>query len=132
MNPNHALSNDELSLVEQVVNYHAKTKYDYRNQRFVDDISTQYAYYRELEWCEYVKLVMFVMNNLKSFNMEGLTYDIYSNKFIQLGQTANCLRAVNIFNEGDCVVRNDDGSVSINRDIVWRVAKFLCDYSFHI
>ena len=64
-----------MDLVERVIAYHAKTRYDYQNHVFVDDPSTQYAYYRELEWCEYIKLVMFVMNNINSFRMENLTYD---------------------------------------------------------
>ena len=82
LSPTHGLSEDELSLVEQVLSYHAKPRYDYENQGFVSDMSTQYSYYKELEFCEYVKLVMFVMNNIGSFRMEGLTYDITSNKFI--------------------------------------------------
>ena len=83
LNPNHQLSDDELALVQDVLDYHARGKYDYRNQRFVDDASTQYAYYKELEFCEYVKMVMFVMNNLNSFSsMTGLAYDTFTNKFI--------------------------------------------------
>ena len=82
LNPTHNLSQDELDLVETVIDYHSRTKYDYQSQQFVDDISTKFAYYRELEWCEYVKMVMFVMNNINSFGMENLTYDPSVNKFI--------------------------------------------------
>jgi hypothetical protein len=64
LNPTNQLSQDELDLVEMVMEYHSKTKYDYAAEMFVDDESTKYAYYKELEFCEYVKLVMFVMNNL--------------------------------------------------------------------
>lgn len=64
------------------MDYHARTKYDYENQEFVDDQSTQYAYYKELEFCEYVKMVMFVMNNLTNLDMNNLSYDQSSNKFI--------------------------------------------------
>ena len=52
-----------------MLDYHSKTRYDYKRQKFVDDPSTQYGYYKELEFCEYVKLVMFVMNNISSFNL---------------------------------------------------------------
>ena len=94
LNPMNSLSQDELDLVEMVLNYHSRTKYDYKEQRFTDDTlyldngrpiqnNTQYAYYKELEFCEYVKLVMFVMNNIKSFDMNVLSYDVSSNKFIQ-------------------------------------------------
>lgn len=31
LNPNNRLSNDELDLVERILNYHARTMYDYRN-----------------------------------------------------------------------------------------------------
>jgi hypothetical protein len=73
----------------------------------VDDDSTKYAYYRELEWCEYVKMVMFVMNNINSFDMVNLSYDPITNKFIRIGSDENeCLRVVKIFNEGDHVVEN--------------------------
>ena len=56
--------------------------YDYGNQKFSSDMSTQYAYYRELEWCEWVKMVIFVMNNLNSFDLSALTYELSSNKFV--------------------------------------------------
>ena len=70
-----------------VLDYHSKTKYNYESQEFVSDLSTQYAYYKELEWCEYVKMVMFVMNNISSFASAGMTYvDTYYdqgvNKFV--------------------------------------------------
>ena len=81
LNPDHGLSEDELDLVEQVIDYHSKTKYDYENNVFADDASTKYAYYREIELCQYLKFVMFVMNNLNSFNSE-LTYEVSSNKFL--------------------------------------------------
>lgn len=45
-------------------------------------MATQYAYYRELEWCEWVKMVIFVMNNLNSFDLSALTYELSSNKFV--------------------------------------------------
>lgn len=64
------------------MDYHSKTKYDYERQEFVSDQSTQYAYYKELEFCEYVKMVMFVMNNLDNFDLNNLSYDPSSNKFI--------------------------------------------------
>lgn len=131
-NHSSGLSEDELELVQQVLDYHAKTKYDYKTEQFVDDISTQFSYYKELEWCEYVKLVMFIMNNLKSFNMEGLTYDISTNKFIQTGASANCLRVVRIFNEDSYIVENPQGQVALNHAIILKVSKFLCDYVFHI
>jgi len=67
LNPDNGLSADEMDLVERVIDYHSKPKYDYQSQTFVDDVSTQYAYYRELELCGYIKLVMFIMNNLSSF-----------------------------------------------------------------
>ena len=133
LNPTHSLSNDELDLVETVLDYHAKTKYNYETQQFVDDISTKYAYYKELEWCEYVKLVMFVMNNIQSFNMTGLTYDISSNKFIQTGDgSPDCLRVVKIFNQNGNVVSDDAGNVVLDSNILLKVAMFLCDFVFHI
>ena len=132
LNPNNTLSQLELQLVEMVINYHSKPKYDYRTQTFSDNPSTQYAYYKELEFCEYVKLIMFVVNNLKSFNMKGLTYDIQSNKFIQVGQPANCLRTVNIFNNGTSIVKDEYGKVALNDEVLDKVAGFLRDYVFHI
>ena len=65
-----------------VLDFHSKTMYNYQEQQFSDDLSTQYAYYREIEFCEYLKMVMFISNNLNSFNLSGLTYDVVSNKFI--------------------------------------------------
>lgn len=83
LNPKNTLTQDELSLVDMVIDYHSKTKYDYANQKFVDDPSTKYAYYRELEFCEYVKMVMFITNNMDSFNLDSEpTYDVSSNRFI--------------------------------------------------
>ena len=82
LSPTNELSQDEISLVENVIDYHARTKYDYRSQEFVDDQSTQYAYYREMEFCEYVKMVMFIMNNITNFQGNNLSYNPYSNKFI--------------------------------------------------
>lgn len=108
-NPNNGLSKDELDLVETVLNYHSRTKYSYQERRFVDDEysdvdyhpgSTKYSYYKELEWCEYVKMVMFIVNNLRSFNInKNLSYDIISNKFFQMGtDDINCIRVVELFN----------------------------------
>lgn len=105
LNPTHGLSKDELDLVETVIDYHSRTKYDYETEQFVDDDSTKFAYYRELEWCEYVKMVMFVMNNINSFGMENLSYDTTTNKFIRMGSDQNdCLRVVKIFTDGNSVV----------------------------
>ena len=134
LNPNNELSNDELDLVERVIDYHSKAKYDYQSQQFVDDPSTKYAYYRELEFFEWVKLVMFVMNNIKSFNMDGLTYDISSNKFIHtLMDTEDCMRVVNIFNQNDkYIVKNASGGIALNYAVLLKVSKFLCDYVFHV
>ena len=134
LNPNNQLTDDELSLVEMVVNYHAKPRYDYKNQRFVDAMSTQYAYYRELEFCEYVKLVMFIMNNLNSFKPDDeLSYDISSNKFIQTAKSMdNCIRVVQIFNEGSSIVKNKNGTVALDHKMLLRVSEFLCKYAFHI
>ena len=119
-----------------MIDYHSRPRYDYEKQKFVDDMSTQYGYYRELEWCEYVKLVMFVMNNIKSFGMENLTYDIASNKFIHVGtDSSDCVRVVRIFNEDGeegSVVENIYGKVALNLPMIAKVAQFLCDYVFHI
>lgn len=82
LNPNNNLSEDEMELVERVIDYHSKTKYDYERQMFVDNPSTQYAYYRELEFCDYLKMVMFVVNNLNSFDLTELTYDTVHNHFV--------------------------------------------------
>ena len=75
---------------------------------------------------------MFIVNNLNSFRLSGLTYDISTNKFIQTGIDSNCLRVVNIFNDGEHVVEDLDGNIVINDEIMDRVSKFLCDYAFHI
>ena len=100
---------------------------------FVDDMATQYAYYKELEWCEYVKLVMFIVNNIKSFDMTGLTYDISSNKFIRTANNStDCLRVVKIFNNGGSIVQDSENRVAINHETIQMVSKFLCDYVFHI
>ena len=96
-------------------------------------MSTQYAYYKELEFFEWVKLVMFVMNNIKSFGMENLTYDPSVNKFILHGNDEkNCMRVVNIFNQDGHVVENSEGGVALNEDILDRVSRFLAEYVFHI
>lgn len=134
LSPTNELSDDELSLVEKVMDYHARTKYDYEIQEFVDDQSTQYAYYKELEFCEYVKMVMFVMNNLNNFNLDNLSYDQSSNKFIQTRTDAkNCLRVVELFSDGVNVVSDAQGNVVLDKKgILFKVAKFLCDYVFNI
>ena len=144
LNPTNNLSQDELDLVEMVLNYHSRTKYDYRNQRFTDDTlylddgtqiqnNTQYAYYKELEFCEYVKLVMFVMNNIKSFDMNLLSYDVSSNKFIQTKNMDSAqVRSMDIFRNGDNLVSNEDGSVALDFDILDKVSQFLCDYVFYL
>ena len=76
-----------------MLDYHARTKYNYHEQQFSEDQSTQFAYYRELEFCEYVKMVMFVVNNLNSLDLSNLSYDIPTNKFIQYGTGSdNCLK----------------------------------------
>ena len=133
LNPTNQLSDDELELVQRVLEYHSRTKYDYKNQQFVDDQSTQYAYYRELEFFEWVKVIMFVMNNIRSFNMNGLTYDISSNKFVQTWGEPTCMRVANIFNQnGKCLVDNGNGGVALNYRILLTVSKFLCDFVFHV
>ena len=40
LNPNNQLSEDELALVGTVLDYHARTRYDYETGKFVDDLST--------------------------------------------------------------------------------------------
>lgn len=77
---------------------------------------------------------MFVLNNIKSFNMAGLTYDISSNKFVQtLVDTRNCMRVVNIFNQNDkYIVKNASGGIALNYGVLLKVSKFLCDYVFHV
>lgn len=136
LSPTNELSQDETSLVEKVMDYHARTKYDYENQEFVDDQSTQYAYYKELEFCEYVKMVMFVMNNLTNFDTSNLSYDPSSNKFIQTRtDDKNCLRVVELFCDEDHthIVEDERGDVVLDKSgIVFKVAKFLCDYVFNI
>ena len=83
LNPEHSLSEDELSLVDMVIDYHQKPRYDYENGKFMEDSSsTRFAYYKELEWCEYVKMVMYVRNNIDAFTSFGGTYDIFGNRFI--------------------------------------------------
>ena len=134
LNPTNQLSQDELDLVEMVMEYHSKPKYDYKAEMFVDDESTKYAYYKELEFCEYVKMVMFVMNNINSFNNE-LTYDVQSNKFMQTSTNSpNCLRVVEIFcQDGKYVVENtSNGDVALDYGVVLKVAKFLAKYVLNI
>ena len=117
------------------MDYHGNTKYDYETENFVDDVSTQFAYYKELEWCEYVKMTMFVMNNLNSFNiMDELTYDISSNKFLHTGSEdyKNCTRVAKIFKNGSNIVQADDGEVAIDTDILSKVSEFIKDFVFHI
>ena len=136
LNPTNKLSNDELDLVEMVIDYHSRTKYDYETQEFVEDQSTQYAYYKELEFCEYVKMMMFVMNNLKYFDLNTLSYDQSSNKFIQTSTgDEKCLRVVELFydEKSQRLVEDAQGNVVLNhKDVVFKVAKFLCDYVFNI
>ena len=104
LNPSNKLSQDELDLIEYVMDYHSKTKYDYETQQFTDDDSTQFAYYKELEFCEYVKMVLYIMNNLNQLGVKGLSYDISSNKFVQTAISENCLRVVELFNQGSSIV----------------------------
>ena len=120
-----------MSLAEKVIDYQSKPKYDYKRQKFVADESTRFAYYKELEFFQWVKMIMFVMNNLNSFNMSELTYEISSNTFLQTGEDSNSLRVVKIFSEDGNIVDND-GEVALNRGILIKIAKFLCDYVFHI
>ena len=133
LNPTNELSQDELDLVEMVIDYHARPKYNYEEQQFVADQSTQYAYYKELEFCEYVKMVMFVMNNLQTFEFDTLSYDQWSNKFIQVGTDKKSCRVVQIFHEGEHLVDDGTGNVVLDhKEVVFKVAKFLCDYVFNI
>ena len=132
MKPSNNLSQDEIDLVEMVLGYHAKTKYNYKRQVFTDDMSTQYAYYKELDFFDYIKMVMFIINNINQFDMTGLTYDISSNTFMNTRVDGNGLRVVNIFRNGDNIVENEDGTVALNKDVIDKVSKFLCDYVFHI
>lgn len=88
LNPDNGLSDDEMGLVEMVLDFHSKPKYDYSTQQFVDDESTRYAYYKELEFCEWVKMVVYIHNNLNSFN-SGMSYITDSNKFIQTMNAKN-------------------------------------------
>jgi hypothetical protein len=134
LNPTNKLSDDELDLVEMVIDYHARTKYDYEMQEFVDDQSTQYAYYKELEFCEYVKMMMYVMNYLENFVPDNLSYEPSSNKFVQTSTDNEiCLRVVQLFYDGEHLVEDEHGNVVLNhKDVVFKVAKFLCDYVFNI
>lgn len=134
LNPTNELSQDELDLVEMVIDYHARTKYNYEAQEFESDQSTQYAYYKELEFCEYVKMVMFVMNNLTTFDLSTLSYDQSSNKFIQVKSDFDrSCRVVQIFHEGEHLVDDGNGNVVLDhKGIVFKVAKFLCEYVFNI
>lgn len=80
---------------------------------------------------------MFVMNNINNFqnlNLNNLSYDPASNKFIQVGTDGNnCLRIVQLFCDGEHLVDDGQGNVVIDKkNIVFKVAKFLCDYVFSI
>ena len=109
LNPTHELSGDELDLVEMVLDYHSRPKYDYRNRCFINDQyvddktgvttygSTKYAYYKELELLELIKMIMFVTNNLNRFGesvLSELTYDVSTNKYFQTQVSTNSLRVV--------------------------------------
>lgn len=137
------MSKDELDLVEMVLDYHSKTKYDYQNQRFTDDTlhlddgtpiqnNTQYAYYRELEFMKYVKMVMYIMNNIRSFDLNVLSYDIASNKFVQTESIEDQVRSIDIFRNGNQLVQNQDGSVALDVGMLDKVSQFLCDYVFYL
>ena len=134
LNPTSKLSQDELDLIGRVMEYHSRTKYDYEERTFSSDESTKYAYYKELEFCEFVKMVMFVMNNLDSFNNE-MTYATQSNKFVQeLSSDKGCTRVVQIFcKDGKYVVEDvSTGKVAIDYSMILKVAKFLAKYVFNI
>jgi hypothetical protein len=134
LNPTSKLSQDELDLIGCVMEYHSRTNYDYEEKTFSSDESTKYAYYKELEFCEYVKMVMFVMNNLDSFNNE-MTYATQSNKFVQeLSSDKGCTRVVQIFcKNGKHVVEDvSTGKVAIDYNMILKVAKFLAKYVFNI
>ena len=89
-----------------------------------------------MEFCEYVKMIMFVMNNLKYFDLNTLSYDQSSNKFIQTStEEEKCLRVVELFydEKSQRLVEDAQGNVVLNhKDVVFKVAKFLCDYVFNI
>lgn len=133
LNPNNKLTEDELALVQDVIDYHSKPMYDYEIQKFSSDQSTRYAYYRELEFFEYLKMVMFVMNNVNSFLVDSLSYDLSRNKFLQYAQpSSRCVTVMQMFREGDDVLEDASGKVVVNHEMVLKVAKFLCDYAFHV
>ena len=78
---------------------------------------------------------MFVVNNINSFDLNNLSYDVPTNKFIQYGTDAdNCLKVVQLFNDGNGnLIQMPNGDVALNhKDVVLKVAKFLADYVFHI
>ena len=81
-------------------------------------------------------MMMFVMNNLNNFDFNTLSYDLSSNKFIQTNTNEEkCLRVVELFYDGtgEHLVEDAQGNVVLNRkDVVFKVAKFLCDYVFNI
>ena len=82
-------------------------------------------------------MMLFVINNYGRFN--NLSYDPASNKFIEtsLDMTLDgkCLRVVDLFYDESigCLVEDNQGNVVLNlKSVVFKVAKFLCDYVFNI
>ena len=136
LNPQNNLSDDEMDLVQRVIDWRWKTKYDYEKESFSSDLSTQGAYWRELEFCEWVKMVMYVFNNLNNFNQAVMSYDAPSNRFLcEAGPLdESSVKVVQMFCEdGKYVVENPStGEVALNRDMILKVAKFMGNYVFHI
>ena len=67
------------------------------------------------------------------FNGSELTYDISSNKFVQVeGGALSSITTQKIFNDGNNIVKNESGGVALSGEVLDSVSKFLCDYVFHI
>lgn len=124
-----------------VLDYHSSERYDYATNNFInppDGKSTRYSYYRELEFFNYLKLIVFVSNNLRNFrNIDHASYSLSDNSFFEKfdydASNGNNIGIIDIFREGDdIVVSSKTGELIVNSDIVLKVSDFLMQYSFNI
>lgn len=132
LNPDHQLSQDELDLVDLCVDYHSRTKYDYRRESFSSDQSTRYAYYRELEFVQWVGMVLTLDNCRQSLGLSNLSYETSMNRFSSAGSDGHSTKAMQIFLQDGCLVRNAQGEVALNQGLLISVAGFLRDFARHV
>ena len=73
LSPKHALTPNEISVVETILNAHNKERFDYANGHYLlGEIETRNGYYRERELVKYLK----VFTMMRSINVQQISLDI--------------------------------------------------------